>query len=93
MLEEVECASGLLPLLVPKGCALRLLLAGEATPEDPLRLLLELVGVDSAGDRPPPGSGIVIYTKTLGVAPSLLELIDRSGIQIPVKPEEDPVPT
>jgi len=91
--EETECEGGSVPVLLPAGCALRLFLAGEATVADPLRLSLELVGVDSAGDRPPPGSGIVVYTKTLGVAPSLPELIGRSGLQTAEPQEADPEST
>lgn len=90
---ETECEGGSIPVLLPGGCALRLLLAGSATLPDPLRLVLELVGVDSEGSRPPPGSGIVIYTRTLGVAESLQQLRDSSAIQIPEPPEEDPEPS
>lgn len=90
---ETECEGGSIPVLLPGGCALRLFLTGAATQEDPLRLSLELVGVDSEGLRPPPGSGIVIYTKTLGVAPSLPELTDLSGLQIAEPLPVDPVST
>lgn len=90
MPEETECEGGSIPLLLPDRCAVRLMLGGSGTVQDPLRLSLELVGVDSEGSRPPPGSGIVFYTKTLGVHPEPQLLSEKSGLRIPEPPEEAP---